>query len=318
MKHINIKDCMFNDKVGGMYTFDVSQLEVTVLGALALEFPLLNAMNRGQDIHVDNYAHIYNVDKSDVTPEQRTFAKTRSFELQYGASAYGMAKNSGLTQSACARFIDGYYKKYPAIAQYHRELSGTVYNNSNTLFPLVDTITRAVDINGSPGYTSFYESPMGRVFTFQPYELSTFWRKGNHKEFEARDELGNYYKVNRTYQYSRPQILNYICQGTGYDIVNILRNNFMDISRGYCTNQVEVHDSETGYYSQGVLSVHIKGYVQCALNMTVKKLVDVYGWEIWRDEARLKVDLQVYPHQSSLHLDRSFEHHTYQVTGEYR
>jgi DNA polymerase I len=54
----------------------------------------------------------------DVTNEQRRYAKVINFGLIYGMSAFGLAGNLGIERSAAQMYIDKYFQRYPAVAQY--------------------------------------------------------------------------------------------------------------------------------------------------------------------------------------------------------
>ena len=57
----------------------------------------------------------------DRTYTERRQAKAFSFELQYGASARGIANNWGVPVELTESFIDGYYKRYAGVKKYHEE-----------------------------------------------------------------------------------------------------------------------------------------------------------------------------------------------------
>ena len=70
-----------------IYDCDSSQIEARVLAWLAGQDDLVRAFANGDDVYVDMAAAIYNVDKEDVTKEQRFVGKTTILGCGYGMGA---------------------------------------------------------------------------------------------------------------------------------------------------------------------------------------------------------------------------------------
>lgn len=268
--HYSIKQFVYPSALTYNYLFkyDVSQLEICVLAALSEDRVLIEELINGVDIHSRNFSEFYSVPLRSVTPEDRRFAKTRSFELQYGATAKGMARNAGVPVSVCQKFIDEYYKKYSQVAEFFARKTEEVYTNAENK----GEYTFLKD-GETPGKVGFYYSPLGRKFCFTPYPSD--WRKPQMIDGEVRF---------LTYSFSKPQIQNYICQGTGYDVVQILRNNFFHLIRRNSLEIMlsnEIHDEEIGTRSKEVSPENLVGTIHKALAHTKANLVNKYEWEIW-------------------------------------
>jgi DNA polymerase-1 len=63
------------------------------------------------------------VDADAVTPDMRRKAKAVNFGVIYGISAFGLARNLGISNAEAGRFIDGYFAQYPGIKTW---LDGTL------------------------------------------------------------------------------------------------------------------------------------------------------------------------------------------------
>ncbi len=94
---------------------DYSQIELRVLAHLSGDEALCDAFLRDADIHAETAARVFGVDADAVTPEMRRKAKAVNFGVIYGISAFGLARNLGISNAEAGRFIDGYFAQYPGI-----------------------------------------------------------------------------------------------------------------------------------------------------------------------------------------------------------
>ncbi|MCX5757328.1 MAG: DNA polymerase I [Candidatus Hydrogenedentes bacterium] len=94
---------------------DYSQIELRILAHLSGDEALREAFAHDADIHRDTAARIFGVAPEAVTPEMRRQAKAVNFGVVYGISAFGLARNVGITHSEAARFIEQYFGQYPRV-----------------------------------------------------------------------------------------------------------------------------------------------------------------------------------------------------------
>ncbi|HOV75954.1 MAG TPA: DNA polymerase I [Candidatus Hydrogenedentes bacterium] len=94
---------------------DYSQIELRILAHLSGDKALREAFARDADIHRDTASRIFGVSPESVTPDMRRQAKAVNFGVVYGISAFGLAKNAGLSNSEAARFIEQYFAQYPRV-----------------------------------------------------------------------------------------------------------------------------------------------------------------------------------------------------------
>ncbi len=97
---------------------DYSQIELRVLAHYSEDPGLISAFRNKEDIHARTAAEVFGIDMKDVTPEQRRAAKTANFAVIYGVSAFGLAQQTGMSQSEAKVFIDTYFDRYPGIREY--------------------------------------------------------------------------------------------------------------------------------------------------------------------------------------------------------
>jgi DNA polymerase-1 len=78
----------------------------------------LLAFSKGEDIHRKTAAEVLGIAAEEVSQEQRRWAKAINFGLMYGMSAFGLAKQLGITRYQSQEYIDLYFKKYPKVKNF--------------------------------------------------------------------------------------------------------------------------------------------------------------------------------------------------------
>ena len=97
---------------------DYSQIELRIMAHLSGDTGLITAFNQGEDIHRRTAAEIFNIAPDAVSSEQRRYAKTINFGLIYGMGRFGLAQSLGIDPQDAQNFIDRYFARYPAVAEY--------------------------------------------------------------------------------------------------------------------------------------------------------------------------------------------------------
>ncbi|MCS5668904.1 MAG: DNA polymerase I, partial [Dehalococcoidia bacterium] len=101
-----------------LFSADYSQIELRVLAHLSQDPGLLEAFQRGEDIHSSTASLMFDVPLNDVDAEQRRIAKVLNFGVIYGLSAHGISMQTGFSRDEGASFIEAYFTKYPRINDY--------------------------------------------------------------------------------------------------------------------------------------------------------------------------------------------------------
>jgi DNA polymerase-1 len=97
---------------------DYSQIELRIMAHLSGDKGLLQAFERGEDIHRATAAEVFGMDKNAVTVEQRRAAKAINFGLIYGMSAFGLGKQLGIGRNQAQAYVDLYFERYPGVKNY--------------------------------------------------------------------------------------------------------------------------------------------------------------------------------------------------------
>lgn len=100
---------------------DYSQIELRIMAHLSQDKALLEAFSAGKDIHAATAAEVKGVSIEEVTSEDRRRAKAINFGLIYGMSAFGLAKQIGISRSEAQDYMNVYFERYPGVMQYMEE-----------------------------------------------------------------------------------------------------------------------------------------------------------------------------------------------------
>jgi DNA polymerase-1 len=102
---------------------DYSQVELRLLAHFSGDPLLLEAFQRGDDIHTLTASQVFGVPPLMVTPEHRRRAKAINFGIPYGLSPFGLAQQLGIEKSEARQFIDAYFERYRGVRAW---LDGTL------------------------------------------------------------------------------------------------------------------------------------------------------------------------------------------------
>jgi DNA polymerase I len=94
---------------------DYSQIELRIMAHLSSDKSLLDAFDKGLDIHKTTAAEVFSVAIDEVNNDQRRAAKAINFGLIYGMSAFGLAKQLSIGRSEAKEYIDLYFSRYPSV-----------------------------------------------------------------------------------------------------------------------------------------------------------------------------------------------------------
>jgi DNA polymerase I len=97
---------------------DYSQIELRIIAALSEDPTMIEAFQKGQDIHAATAAKVFKVPLNEVTRDQRSAAKAVNFGIIYGQSAFGLAQNLNISRTEAKEIIDSYFAEYATIKRY--------------------------------------------------------------------------------------------------------------------------------------------------------------------------------------------------------
>jgi DNA polymerase-1 len=97
---------------------DYSQIELRLIAEISGDEAMIEAFQKGQDIHQATAAKVYGVPYEAVTKEQRRNAKTVNFSIIYGAGATNVSQQLGIKRTEAKELIDNYFKQYQGLNSY--------------------------------------------------------------------------------------------------------------------------------------------------------------------------------------------------------
>ena len=97
---------------------DYSQIELRVMAALSEDHAMMDAFNKGLDIHLATAAKVYGVELDAVEPDMRRTAKMVNFGIIYGISAFGLSQRLGIPRSDAAQIIESYFAQFKGVKRY--------------------------------------------------------------------------------------------------------------------------------------------------------------------------------------------------------
>lgn len=110
-----IRQCFIAQKGNVLICADYSQVELRVLAHIANIKELVKAFKEDKDIHSITAAQVFDISEDEVSSELRSQAKAINFGIVYGISAFGLAKQLGISRTDAAQYIENYLATYPGI-----------------------------------------------------------------------------------------------------------------------------------------------------------------------------------------------------------
>ncbi len=100
---------------------DYSQIELRVIAHLSQDPGLVEAFERGIDIHRQTASFTFGVPLSEVTASQRNKAKMVAYGLAYGMEAYGLSQRLGISVPEADEILKAFFAAFPKVSSYMKE-----------------------------------------------------------------------------------------------------------------------------------------------------------------------------------------------------
>ncbi|MBU2082016.1 DNA polymerase I, partial [Patescibacteria group bacterium] len=113
-----IRAAFIAEKGFKLLSVDYSQIQLRIIAALANDKKMLEAFEKGLDIHKFTASEINNVPLNKVTPEMRFAAKELNFGIIFGMGSQSFGESAGISREQAEKFIGEYLRDFSGIAKY--------------------------------------------------------------------------------------------------------------------------------------------------------------------------------------------------------
>lgn len=119
-----------------LMSVDYAQIELRLLAHAGNVEPLIEAFQKGEDIHKTTGELIFAGDTSMDPKERRRAAKIVNFGLLYGMGAFSMAQQIGVSRAKGKEIVEAYFTRFPSIKAFMEEQKRLAHKNGyvETLF----------------------------------------------------------------------------------------------------------------------------------------------------------------------------------------
>jgi DNA polymerase-1 len=101
---------------------DYSQLELRLLAHITRDEVMLDAFQKGDDIHDRTARLVFNAKTDEELKEARRFAKIVNFAIAYAIEPWGLSQRVGISRQEARKVIDDYYATYKGVRRYMDEI----------------------------------------------------------------------------------------------------------------------------------------------------------------------------------------------------
>ena len=124
-----IRECFIAKPNHQLICADYSQIELRILAHISNDENLIDAFKSGADIHLATAGQIFSKTLTEVSKDERRYAKTINFGLIYGKSVFGLAKELKIERAAAKLYIDTYFAQYPKVKDYMENIKQQAHSN---------------------------------------------------------------------------------------------------------------------------------------------------------------------------------------------
>ncbi len=101
---------------------DYSQLELRLLAHITQDPVMLEAFQKGEDIHERTARLVFGAKTRDELREARRFAKIVNFAIAYAIEPWGLSQRVGISRQEAKKVIEDYYDTYKGVRRYMQEV----------------------------------------------------------------------------------------------------------------------------------------------------------------------------------------------------
>jgi DNA polymerase-1 len=117
-----IRRAFVADKGNKIVSADYSQLELRLLAHITQDAVMLEAFQKGEDIHARTARLVFGAKTDEELKEARRFAKIVNFAIAYAIEPWGLSQRVGISRQEAKKVIEDYYNTYKGVRRYMDEV----------------------------------------------------------------------------------------------------------------------------------------------------------------------------------------------------
>ena len=117
-----IRRAFVAEKGNKLISADYSQLELRLLAHITRDEVMLDAFQKGEDIHNRTSRLVFGAKTDAELKEARRFSKIVNFAIAYAIEPWGLSQRVGISRQEARKVIDDYYATYKGVRRYMDEI----------------------------------------------------------------------------------------------------------------------------------------------------------------------------------------------------
>ena len=117
-----IRRAFVAEKGNKIVSADYSQLELRLLAHITQDAVMLEAFQKGEDIHNRTARLVFGAKTDEELREARRFAKIVNFAIAYAIEPWGLSQRVGISRQEAKKVIQDYYNTYKGVRRYMEEV----------------------------------------------------------------------------------------------------------------------------------------------------------------------------------------------------
>ena len=117
-----IRRAFVAEKGNKIISADYSQLELRLLAHITQDPEMLEAFQKGEDIHARTARLVFGAKTQEELKEARRFAKIVNFAIAYAIEPWGLSQRVGISRAEAKQVITDYYNTYKGVRRYMEEV----------------------------------------------------------------------------------------------------------------------------------------------------------------------------------------------------
>ena len=117
-----IRRAFVAEKGNKIISADYSQLELRLLAHITQDPVMLEAFQKGDDIHARTARLVFGAKTDEELRDARRFAKIVNFAIAYAIEPWGLSQRVGISRQEAKKVIEDYYNTYKGVRRYMEEV----------------------------------------------------------------------------------------------------------------------------------------------------------------------------------------------------